>query len=243
MKIIDLSCDLGEAESPEARQQEVEIWPLITSANVACGGHAGDRDAMEMAVRRCLEHNVALGAHPSYPDRLHFGRSRVSITDEALRECLIEQMSELRDIARENGVRMTHVKPHGALYNEARHDSRTAELLIEAVRAVDQGLAVVAAPGSKLLHAAGRSGVPEGFGDRRYLEDGSLVPRTVDGALILDFGQAAEQAEALARTGMYATLCVHGDMAGAAERLRAIRARLEQSGFTISAAARRPNAA
>lgn len=238
MPTIDISCDLGEGESQEDRLREERIWPLITSANVACGGHAGDRDSMELAVRHCAALGVTLGAHPSYPDRLHFGRSRVDITEEALRQSLIEQISELRDIAEESGVRLGHVKPHGALYNEAHHDASLARLIVEAVTAVDPSLMIVAAPGSELLRAAGERGVPEGFGDRRYLSDGSLAPRGTENALLLDYDTAAAQAVELAKSGRFATLCVHGDMENAPERLTRIRERLQSEGFVLSAAAR-----
>jgi UPF0271 protein len=229
---IDLSCDLGEAESPRGRLREEEIWPLITSANVACGGHAGDRDSMELAVQSAQRHRVALGAHPSYPDRLHFGRERMPITPAALRESLVEQITEFRDIATES-VPLSHVKPHGALYNEAHLDGALAALIVDAIRSADPRLRIVCAPGSKLLEAAGSLAIAEGFADRRYRDDGSLVPRSEPGALLLDFDEAAEQAVSLARSGRYGTLCVHGDMDRAPERLRAIRAKLEAAGFAI----------
>jgi UPF0271 protein len=239
MKTIDLSCDLGEAESHDDRLREDELWPLITSANVACGGHAGDRDSMEMAVRHCSERGIRLGAHPSYPDRLHFGRDPMDITTEALKLSLIEQIAELRDMGADENVELTHIKPHGALYNEAHHNRTLAETIVEAVRAIGQKVAVVCSPGSQLLEAARAAGSPiiaEGFADRRYAADGSLVSRRESNALLLDYEEAAAQALGLAQSGRFATLCVHGDMENAAERLRRIRHHLQKNGYTISSA-------
>ncbi|MGH9458920.1 MAG: 5-oxoprolinase subunit PxpA [Thermoanaerobaculia bacterium] len=235
---VEISCDLGEAGDAVGRAVEAALWPLVDAANVACGGHAGDRESMAEAVRRAGELGVVLGAHPSYPDREGFGRRRIGIAPEALREALVGQIALLRRLATEGGVRLDRVKPHGALYNEAHHDADLAEMVVAAAGDVDRDLALVAAPGSMLLErarAAGLRVVREAFADRRYAADGSLVPRGRAGALLLDPVEAAAQALGLARDGgvvteegtplaiAFDTLCVHGDMEGAVERLQAIR--------------------
>ncbi len=228
--MIDLSADLGEGSPGED-----EIWPLITSANVACGGHTGDADSMREATRRANEHAVRLGAHPSYPDREHFGRRSMDIAPDALRDSLIEQISALRAL----GV-VRHVKPHGALYNDAHKDRVLADVIIEAMRSVDPSLAIVAPDASQMAAAARAAGTPvirEAFADRRYEPDGSLVARKIPGstltidAAVAQAGLLAHEAAVIARDGTrisiaFDTICVHADMEGAVARLRAIRQRL-----------------
>lgn len=226
--MIDLSADLGEGAAGEE-----EVWPLITSANVACGGHAGDEASMREAVRRACEHGVRLGAHPSYPDREHFGRQSLAMVPAALRASIAEQLDALRAIAGE----LHHVKPHGALYNDAHRDRALAEVVIEAIG----GLAIVCSDTSQMAAAAREAGTPvirEAFADRRYEPDGSLVSRAVAGSL-LTIEEAAAQAALLAAEGIvvardgsrlpvvYETICIHADMEGAVERLRAVRRALK----------------
>lgn len=226
--MIDLSADLGEG-APD----EPEIWPLITSANVACGGHYGDIDSMTLAVERARELGVHIGAHPSYPDRENFGRKSMSMPPDALRATLIEQITSLRDIAGP----LHHVKPHGALYNDAHKDRALAESVIESIRAVDPTLPIVCSDTSQMAAAARATGIPvirEAFADRRYNADGSLVARSEPGSL-LSVDEAAVQAAMLAKEGAviardgsriaipFDTICVHADMEHAIERLRAIR--------------------
>src|ERR1700759_3463050 len=135
--MIDLSCDLGEPSTDAERETESRIWPLIGSANVACGGHAGDEASMADAARRARELGTKLGPHPSYPDREHFGRRTMAISTAGLRESLASQIASLRDIAMREGVVLRRVKPHGALYNEAHHDHVLASAIIDAMRDVD----------------------------------------------------------------------------------------------------------
>jgi UPF0271 protein len=229
--LIDLSADLGEGAAGEE-----EVWPLITSANVACGGHAGDEASMRDAVRRAREFAVRLGAHPSYPDRANFGRKSMTMERSALRASLIEQLDALRTIAGE----LHHVKPHGALYNDAHRDRALADVVVEAIG----GLAIVCSATSQMAAAARAAGTPvvrEAFADRRYEPDGSLVSRSLAGSL-LTIDEAAAQAALLAREGAviardgsripieFDTICIHADLPGAADRLRAIRRTLASLG-------------
>lgn len=233
--MIDLSADMGEGSPGEE-----EIWPLISSANVACGGHVGDADSMAHASRRARELSVRLGAHPSYPDRPNFGRKSMSMSPAALRASLAEQIGALREVADREGVVLRHVKPHGALYNDAHHDRNLAGVIVDALRQVDRALAIVVPDASQMANAARAAGTPvvrEAFADRRYNADGSLVSRKEAGSL-LTVDEAADQAEMLAReravvardgtrVGVaFDTICIHADMENAVERLRAIRKRL-----------------
>jgi UPF0271 protein len=233
--LIDLSADLGEGSADEEN-----VWLLVTSANVACGGHIGDHASMTYAARRARDLDVRLGAHPSYPDRENFGRNALSMAPLDLRASLVAQISALGSIASHHDVRLTHVKPHGALYNQAHHDVTLAGVIVDAMRAVDERLAIVCSATSQMALAARVAGTPvirEAFADRRYEPDGSLVPRGTSGAL-LSIAEAAEQAAGLAahrsvvaRDGTkvaiaFDTICVHADMDGAVQRLQAIRERL-----------------
>jgi len=233
--VIDLSADMGEGSPGEE-----EIWPLISSANVACGGHVGDAESMAHASRRARELSVRLGAHPSYPDRPNFGRKSMSMSPAALRASLSEQIAALREVADREGVVLRHVKPHGALYNDAHHDQNLAGVIVDALRQVDRALAIVVPDASQMASAARAAGTPvvrEAFADRRYNADGSLVSRKEVGSL-LTVDEAADQADMLvreravvARDGSrvrvaFDTICIHADMENAVERLRAIRKRL-----------------
>jgi UPF0271 protein len=235
--MIDLSADLGEGAPGED-----EVWPLIASANVACGGHVGDPRSMREAVRRAAGLNIKLGAHPSYPDREHFGRQSMTMSDEGLKQTLSEQIMALQQIATVQGVTLQHVKPHGALYNDAHRDPVLAATVIAAIRSVDAELAIVCGATSRMAEAAEKVNVRvirEAFADRRYEANGSLVSRSIAGSL-LTIAAATEQAVLLrneetviARDGSrihvpFDTLCVHADLEGAAERLLSIRASLSR---------------
>jgi UPF0271 protein len=228
--IVDLSADLGEGSPGED-----EVWPLITSANVACGGHVGDDDSMREAARLAVAHGVRLGAHPSYPDREHFGRRSLSMPANALRASLLAQLAALRAFAP-----IHHVKPHGALYNDAHRDRALAGTIVDAMRACDASLAIVCSDLSQMAGAARAAGVRvirEAFADRRYEPDASLVARSIAGST-LTIDEAAAQAALLVREGVaiardgtrvaipFDTICVHADMPDAPARLRAIRAAL-----------------
>ena len=222
--MIDLSADLGEGADGEE-----QIWPLIDSANVACGGHVGDEQSMRDAVARAREHGVRFGAHPSYPDRENFGRMSLSIAHDELRASLIAQLDALRAFAP-----LHHVKPHGALYNDAHRDRALAEVIVDAIG----DLAIVCSDSSQMATVARERGlrvIREAFADRRYEPDGSLMSRKLAGSL-LTVEEAAQQARTLANEGAviardgsrisipFDTICIHADMQHAVERLRAIRA-------------------
>ncbi len=231
MRTIDLNADLGE------RSGEEPLYALVTSANVACGGHTGDEASMGAAVRLALAHGVALGAHPSYPDRPGFGRTIPRAFDRGeLAASIQAQVGELARIARGLGARLTHVKPHGALYNEAARDPKTAALVALALEPVAQDLILVGLAGSvaiDLWRERGFRVAAEGFADRAYRHDGSLLPRSEKGALVTDPAAAVAQALRLARSGTVETICVHSDSPGAASILEAVRNGLREAGFEL----------
>lgn len=221
--MIELSADLGEASDERGREVESAIWPLIGAANVACGGHAGDENSMREAAQTAARLGAIFGAHPSYPDRPNFGRKTMAMDHAALVASLADQVETLRAIAAAEGVTLQRVKAHGALYNDAHRDRAIAKAIVEAVRRF--GVAVVAIDSSQTAAVARESGVPvirEAFGDRGYRPDGSLIPRAEPGAL-LSIEEAAEQAARFAAAPDFDTLCIHADMDGAVERLKAIR--------------------
>ncbi len=243
MRRIDLNADVGEGYDDRA------LLPLLTSVNVACGGHAGDERTMADVARVAAASGLAVGAHPSYPDREHFGRREMTMGSSELRRAVSEQVSALADIAAAAGARLAHVKPHGALYNTAARDLDVARIIAQAVRDVDPALRLVGLAGSQLLVAGREMGLAvaaEGFADRRYAADGSLASRALGNALIHDVAEAADQAlrivcdhqvRALDGTpvGVRAdTLCIHGDTDGAAAILTAVRRRLEEAGVVIA---------
>ena len=227
---VDLSADLGEGSPGEE-----EIWPLITSANVACGGHTGDEASMREAARLAQTYGVRFGAHPSYPDRENFGRKTMAIKPAVLRDSLIEQISALNAFAR-----VEHVKPHGALYNEAHRNRILAKVIVEAMQRVSPDLAMVAPDDSQMAiaaRAAGMNVIREAFADRRYESDGTLTPRSIAGSTLTveeSVAQAAllvVQGAVIARDGTririaFDTICIHADMENALARLRAIRSRI-----------------
>ncbi len=240
---IDLNSDLGEGAGADA-----EIMPLITSANIACGAHAGDEATMEAAIALALRHGVAIGAHPGYRDAANFGRVPLDIPAEALRVDIRAQLVALRTVAERAGAHVTRVKAHGALYNQGEREEGIAATIAQAVADVDPELVLVAPPGSAMARAAERAGLRvcrEGFIDRAYEPDGRLRSRRLDGALITDPAAAAAQALSfvvdggvVATGGRFLalevdTLCVHGDTPGAPAILRAVRASLVANGVAV----------
>ena len=242
---IDLNADLGEgAGSDEA------LLALVSSANIACGWHAGDALTMRDCVRGAIAHGVAIGAHPSFPDRENFGRSSMQLPPGEVRAGVLYQIGALAAIARAEGGRLAHVKPHGQLYNQAAKDPLLAEAIVDAVRSFDPALRFVGLAGSLMIDAARRAGlqpVEEVFADRGYLADGSLVPRGRPGALIEDEAAALAQTLSLVREHRLTavdgsrvavnaqSVCLHGDGAHALAFARRIRARLAAEGIEVRA--------
>jgi UPF0271 protein len=242
---VDLNADVGEGCS-----QDAALMPLISSANIACGMHAGDADTMRAAVQLARHHGVAIGAHPSFPDREHFGRREMRLATADLQDCIVAQLRSLAAVAAAAGARLRHAKPHGALYNMAARDERLADAVVGAIKSVDPSLTVFGLAGSALLRAASRVGlrsVGEAFADRAYRPDGSLVPRDEPGSVLHDESAVASRAVAMVRErGVVAidgthirldadTICIHGDTPGAAMLARRIRDALAAAGVTVAA--------
>jgi UPF0271 protein len=245
MRSIDLNADLGEGGSHDA-----ELTALASSANIACGGHAGDETTMRNAIEACLVHGTAIGAHPGYEDPAHFGRRPLDLAPAAVEDLVSRQVERIAEIAARAGAEVHHIKPHGALYNQADRDPGLAAAVAAGVRKILPGRGFYVPPSGALAAAGKAAGLvvrAEGFADRRYLENGWLVPRGECGAVIEDIGSAVAQALEIARDHrvraisntliplMAKTLCVHGDGLDAVELLTAVRHALEAAGFTIRA--------
>jgi 5-oxoprolinase (ATP-hydrolysing) subunit A len=240
---VDLNADLGEGYPHDA-----EILGLVSSANIACGGHAGDAATMRDTIRLCLERGVAIGAHPGIEDRENFGRIEVALAPGEAGALILRQLDALRGAAAPLGARVGHVKLHGALYNMASRDPALAAAVVDALR--DREVLLFALSGSVLARAASAAGlrvVSETFADRAYLADGSLMPRSRPGSVIADAGRAAAQALRLAAEGRVAaeggrdiavdadTICLHGDGPEAVLLARRIRALLAERGIAVRA--------
>lgn len=245
MNRIDLNADLGEGMG-----QDEALLALVSSCNIACGGHAGDAMTMRATLLAARDAGVAAGAHPSYPDKAKFGRKTMEIAPVILGAELMSQVGALVDIGREEGVTLTHVKPHGALYHAAEQDEELARLVAEVTGRRGAQLKLVGPPGSALEAAAASAGVDfvaEGFADRAYRGDGRLVPRSEAGAVIEAPEASAAQALAIAQGEAFTaadgralnvraqTICLHGDTPGAVARAQAIRAALEAAGIEVAA--------
>ena len=242
---VDLNCDLGESFGRYILGQDAAIMPLITSANIACGFHAGDPGVMHSTVQLVKQHEVALGAHPGYPDLQGFGRRQMDLTPQEVIDIVIYQVGALSAFAAGEGIRLVHVKPHGALYNLASKDITIAKAVAQAVSEVNSSLVLVGLAGSVLVKAGKALGLQvanEGFPDRAYLSDGQLMPRGLQGAVIHDPKIVAANALRLVREGLEIngkrikidTLCLHGDNLNAVENARKIRQALEAAGIVIS---------
>ena len=224
---VDLNADVGEGFGDDER-----LLDIVTSANVACGFHAGSAETMRTVCAAAAERDVAIGAHPSYRDREGFGRRYLDVPLDALHDDVAEQLAILTEIAAEEGAEVTYVKPHGALYTRAIADGEVARAIVAASHAY--AAAMLAWPGSQLFEqarAGGMEAFAEGFADRGYA-NGGLVPRDQPGAL-LGAPEAARQAVALARAGEVRSICVHGDKPGAADLAAQVRAALDEAGFTV----------
>ncbi len=245
---IDLNSDVGEGFGAWAPPADDALIPLVSSANIACGFHASDPALMRRTVRLARTHAVAVGAHPSFPDRVGFGRRMLAATPQQIEDDVVYQVGALLGCCRAEGVPLVHVKPHGALYDAAARDPAVARAIVAAVRAVDASLWLVGLAGSALAREARAAGLrcaEEAFADRGYARDGTLLPRGAPGALVTDPAAVAERVSRLAREGIVraadgtdlqvvaGTICVHGDTPGAVDVARAIRARLDRDGVAV----------
>lgn len=247
---IDLNSDVGESFGAYALGSDAAVLDYVTSANVACGFHAGDPATMRKTVRLAIEKRVAIGAHPGLPDLAGFGRRRMEITPQEAYDLVLYQIGALAAFVRAEGARLHHVKPHGALYNMAARDASLAAAIADAVYRADPQLVLVGLSGSELITAAEARGLvaaSEVFADRGYETDGSLTPRGLAGALITDPNQAAQRVLNMIQRGAVATtqgpeiplraetVCIHGDSPQAAELAKTIRETLEEAGVTVRA--------
>jgi UPF0271 protein len=247
---IDLNGDVGESFGAYEIGHDAALIPMLTSVNIACGFHAGDPGVMRATVALAREHGAAVGAHPGFPDLVGFGRREMKATPREVEDLVAYQIGALAGIAAAQGVRLTHVKPHGALYNMAARDMNLADAIARAIATVDSSLKLFGLPGSKSLEAAQQrhvQAVSEAFADRAYRRDGSLVPRHEPGAVIQDEEVVVSRAVSIARerTVIAAdgtpvpldvqTICVHGDTPGAAALASRIRKALSDAGIQLRA--------
>ena len=248
--IMDLNCDMGESFGTYELGYDELAMPYVTSINVACGFHASDPDIMAKTVLLAKKHGVAVGAHPGYPDLVGFGRRSMALTPEEVKNAVIYQIGALDAFCKAAGVRLQHVKVHGALYNNAEKDLTVATAIAKAIKAVDPSLYMLCLANSQMGVAAKQEGVPfveEAFADRAYTEEGSLVSRKVEGSVIHDINEVVTRVvrmvtekTVVAITGKVIpiqaqTICVHGDTPGAVDMVKAIRAALEKENVKLRA--------
>jgi 5-oxoprolinase (ATP-hydrolysing) subunit A len=234
--VIDLNADLGESYGEWTLGDDASLLPLITSANIACGFHAGDPLTLRRTVELAVEHRVVIGAQVSYPDLVGFGRRPMDVEPAALEADVLYQLSALDGISRVAGAGVRYVKPHGALYHRVLTDEQQATAVVAAVAAYSTDLAVVTMSGSVLAAVAATAGlrvVAEGFADRGYTAAGRLVPRGEPGAVLTDEKAVAAQALRLVDRSEVKTLCLHGDTPGAVSFARAVRTALAIADVTI----------
>ena len=249
-KCIDLNCDMGELPEAIADGTQESLMRSITSANVACGGHAGDERTMKTTIEQALRWKVAIGAHPGYPDRANFGRLELKMPAEEIADAVFEQVRALAEIAAGCGARLVHVKPHGALYNQAVRNRDLAEAIAKGVARWGTDVVLVGLAGSPMLDAFREAGFPaaaEAFADRRYEPDGTLRSRMFEDALIRDPAEAGRQALSIVERGTLIgsdgsevdvnaqTICIHGDTPGAPEIAATVAKALRQAGVTVTA--------
>ncbi len=248
--VIDLNADMGEGFGPYAFGNDEALLRIVSSANIACGYHAGDPHTMRRTVELCLAHGVSVGAHPGLPDRMGFGRREMRVSPLEAADWLLYQIGALQAIAASAGAFVHHVKLHGALYHMAAQDGELAEAAVRAVQAADSRLLLYGPPNSQLARqseARGLTFIAEGFADRAYLPDGRLAPRSEPGAVLEKPEQVIAQALSLIRTGSVrcrdggqaelavGTICLHGDAPLAAEHARRLHAGLREAGVAIRA--------
>jgi len=246
---IDLNGDVGESFGRYTLGGDEALMPVLTSASIACGFHAGDPGTMRATVELARSHGVAIGAHPGFPDLVGFGRRALAATPREVEDLVLYQVGALAAVAGAQGAHLCHVKPHGALYNQAARDLSLAEAVARAVAAFDPSLVLVGLSGSRLLEAGRRAGLrvaAEAFADRAYRADGTLLPRDRPGAVLTDAEAVARRALAMVRDRAVTaedgarvelaidTLCLHGDTPQAALLARRVRATLEAAGVELA---------
>jgi 5-oxoprolinase (ATP-hydrolysing) subunit A len=249
MKTIDLNCDMGEFPEAIADGTQESLMPSLTSVNIACGGYAGDEQTMKTTIEQGLRWKLAIGAHPGYPDRANFGRLELQIPPEAVADSVFQQVRTLADVAARYSVRLSHVKPHGALYNQAARNRVLAKAIATGVARWRHDVVLVGLAGSQMLEVfreAGFAVAAEAFADRRYEPDGTLRSRKFDDALIRDPEEAGHQALSIVQRGIVIasdgsevpvnaqTICIHGDTPGASEIAAVVARALRQAGITPS---------
>ena len=250
MKTIDLNCDMGELPEAIADGTQEALMRSVTSANVACGGHAGDETTMRTTIEQALSHNVAVGAHPGYPDRANFGRLELKMSPQEVAASVFAQVQAFADAAKACGAPVVHVKPHGALYNQAVKNRELARAIADGVAKWSRDVVLVGLAGSPMLDVfreAGFAVAAEAFADRRYEPDGTLRSRKLDDALIRNPSEAAEQAlRMVERSTVIAsdgsevpvaaqTICIHGDTPGSVQIAAAVGRALRESGVSVRA--------
>ena len=248
MPNIDINSDLGESFGAWSMGDDAAMLDIVTSANVACGFHAGDPAGILRTVKAAAAKNVTIGAHVSYPDKVGFGRRNMDVASDELTADVIYQIGSLQGLAKAAGTSVRYVKPHGALYNTIAHDRRQAMAVIEAIRAVDPTLVLVALAGSTLIELARSEGltcIAEAFADRAYTPQGTLVSRREPGAVLHDPQLVAQRMLSLVRNGTLEaidgsmvkieadSICVHGDSPSAVEMARELRRVLEQADVSL----------
>lgn len=248
IRSIDINCDLGESTNQNNWQKDVTILPFISSANIACGGHAGNKDSMAFMIRHCLEQNVKVGAHPSYPDRENFGRVAMDISSHDLRQSLRKQLQEFLSVCEKLNTHIFHIKPHGALYNQAAIDLELAILIAEEIKSLDSSIKFMGLAHSKMELAANKIGIEfisEAFMDRFYHDNKTLVSRKDPKAVHTDVATCLEQALKLAQFQPINTfeqsqiriqagsICLHGDNENAAEIAKSLKNHLSNNQITI----------
>ena len=248
MRARDLNSDLGESFGAYTLGLDEALMDFVTSANVACGWHAGDPEVMERTVRAAVASGTAVGAHPGYPDLVGFGRRNMNVSASDMHDYVLYQLGALAAFARAAGAKLIHVKPHGAMYNMAAKDASLAAAVCRAVKEFDPSLILLGLANSRFADAAADAGIrfaSEVFADRGYMDDGSLVPRTQPGAMITDEDEAVSRVIKMIKTGFVTgvsgkeipvradSVCVHGDGAKALSFTRKIRAALEAEGIEI----------
>ena len=249
MVSVDLNCDMGESFGAWTMGRDAELMEYVSSVNIACGFHAGDASTIKQTVEMAVAKGAAIGAHPSYPDLQGFGRRNMSLSPQEVFDVVLYQVSALKGICEASGAKLHHVKPHGALYNQAAKDRELALAIANAVVSLDRSLVLYGLSGSSLISESEKTGLKtasEAFADRTYQADGSLTPRTESNALIEDVEKAAGQVLQMVKNGTVSatngetvrikaeTICIHGDGGRALEFARAINAILIKSGISIS---------